>query len=234
MIKPAVEEKDAFDEQDPDKDQVTELLEILAILITEKPTGFSEHQLLGLLQKPPYSFFASDALKDPLILFQTHFLLFHCLYRLKGLWHQQGRGLLEISALSIRLKVNLEFSIAAYETSPPLQKGNQHQTNNQKMINSDPLASYYLDWSHFTSTKSHDVEALLTSFWQKVFIPAGTDSIQQALILMELESPIPTQQLKVQYRRLAQRHHPDKGGDSERFKKICQAFHQLKQHNLLA
>ena len=226
MIKPAVEDKDGFE------DQVTELLEILAILITENPAGFSEHQLLGLLQKSPYSFFASDALKDPLILFQTHFLLFHCLYRLKGMWHQQGRGLLEISALSIRLEVNLDFNIAAYEASDLLQKENQHQTDNQKIINSDPLALYYLDWSHFTSTKSHDVEALLTSFWQKVFIPIGADSIQQALILMELESPIPTQQLKVQYRRLAQRHHPDKGGDSDIFKKICQAFHRLKQFNL--
>ena len=129
MIKTAVEDKDGFE------DQVTELLEILAILITENPAGFSEHQLLGLLQKSPYSFFASDALKDPLILFQTHFLLFHCLYRLKGMWHQQGRGLLEISALSIRLEVNLDFNIAAYEASDLLQKENQHQTDNQKIIN---------------------------------------------------------------------------------------------------
>ena len=46
---------------------------------------------------------------------------------------------------------------------------------------------------------------------------------------MELEAPLPLPQLKQQYRRLAQRFHPDKGGESEHFKKICQAFHQLRQ-----
>ena len=36
--------------------------------------------------------------------------------------------------------------------------------------------------------------------------------------------------IKSAYRKLAMENHPDKGGDSEHFKKICQAFHQLKQY----
>lgn len=220
MVISAVEDNNCLEEQ------ITELLDVLAILISENPMGFSEHQLLNLLQKPPHNFFAPDALRDPLVLFQTHFLLFHCLYQLRGQWYQQGRGLLEISALSIKLELRTNCQ--------QQQENTLEQSDMPQLLVADPLAQYYLDWSHFTSTKSQDVEALLTSFWQKVFVPTGSESIQQALILMELESPIPTRELKVQYRRLAQRHHPDKGGDSDRFKKICQAFHQLKQHNLLA
>jgi len=207
-------------------DQVTELIDILSIMIIEKSEGFSEHQLLTLLQNPPYRFFAKDALKDPLVLFQTHFLLFHCLYQLRERWRHEKVGLLEISALSIimhPLNVN----------APKVEKTPDHALD-QNILISDPLAQYYLDWSHFTSTNSEDVETLLSSFWKKVFVPVATESLQQALIIMELESPIPTSDLKVQYRRLAQRYHPDKGGDSERFKSICQAFHQLKHHNSFA
>jgi DnaJ-domain-containing protein 1 len=76
------------------------------------------------------------------------------------------------------------------------------------------------------------VDELLNSFWKKVFIPQPQIDIQQALDFMELEAPIPLPQLKVQYRRLAQRYHPDKGGDSEHFKQVCQAFHQLKRYNI--
>ena len=197
----------------------------MSILIIETPAGFSEHQLLTLLQKPPHNFFSKDALKDPLILFQTHFLLFHCLYLLREKWRQDEYGLLEISALSIIIQPLAAKDKVTTNTSAEL--------HNQNIQTLEPLAHYYLDWSHFTSTNSEDVEDLLSNFWKKVFVPVATESLQQALEIMEIESPIPTPDLKVQYRRLAQRYHPDKGGDSEHFKSICQAFHQLKNNNLL-
>ncbi len=195
-------------------------MEVLTILLAEQPAGFSEHQLLTLLQSPPHEFFAPDALRDPLVLFQTHFLLFHCLYLLQQAWALDNHATLEISALKI-IKHPIEnsaYSPINYKDEPLLQ--------------ADPLAQYYLDWSHFSTTSSQDVEALLTNFWQKVFVPQHDEDIKTALQLMELDAPIPTADLKVQYRRLAQQHHPDKGGDSDIFKQICQAFHRLKQFNL--
>jgi hypothetical protein len=205
------------EEKHQSEDQVAELLDILALLLEETPQGFSEHQLLSLLQQPPHTFFARDAMRDPLILFQSHFLLFHCLYLLRKTWRAKQYANIEISALNIQ---KTAFNISHAENN----------TIQNKPTLSDPLAQYYLDWSQFSSTTSNDVDELLNGFWKKMQRPQQQEDIQQALILMELESPIPLPQLKVQYRRLAQRHHPDKGGDSEHFKKICQAFHQLKQY----
>jgi DNA-J related protein len=195
-------------------------LEVLTLLLTEHPAGFSEHQLLRLLQQAPHEFFAADALRDPLILFQTHFLLFHCLYVLKQNWAVDNHAQLEISALRIIKQ-------------PIIQPRTRDKNTEEKSPQlADPLAQYYLDWSHFSTTSSGDVEALLNNFWQKVFVPQHEEDIKTALQLMELDAPIPTVELKVQYRRLAQLHHPDKGGDSDIFKQICQAFHRLKQYNL--
>ncbi len=195
-------------------------MEVLTLLLTEQPTGFSEHQLLTLLQQAPHEFFATDALRDPLVLFQTHFLLFHCLYVLQQNWTLDNHAQLEISALRI----------VKQPINQPLIQGNDAEEKSPQPA--DPLAQYYLDWSHFSTTSGEDVEALLNNFWQKVFVPQHEEDIKTALQLMELDAPIPTVELKVQYRRLAQLHHPDKGGDSEIFKQICQAFHRLKQFNL--
>ena len=208
--------------------QTSELIDILALLLDENSVGFSEHELLKLLQQPPHEFFATDALRDPLVLFQTHFLLFHCLYVLKQRWSKTQHAELEISALVIK-KRPLKPSI-----EPSLKDSPMDKNEFQPIEHADPLAQYYLDWSHFSATSSADVEDLLSNFWRKVFKPQNELDIQQALIVMELEAPISTIELKVQYRRLAQSHHPDKGGDSEHFKNICQAFHQLKQYNALS
>lgn len=204
---------------------MAELIDTLEILISENPSGFTEHQLLTRLQKAPHHFFAEDALHDPLILFQTHFLLFHCLYLLQQRWRKNHFGDLEISALSI-VKCPHRPRDKRLDVEKSTHRGHSHTLNI-----GDPLAQYYLDWSHFSSTSRDDVDELLNRFWKKVFIPVE-ESLQDALSIFELDSPIPTPALKAQYRRLAQRYHPDKGGDSERFKKISQAFHQLKQYNL--
>lgn len=208
----------------PYEEQIIELTDVVAILLSDNPQGLTEHQLLKLLQQAPHDFFAEDALRDPLLLFQTHFLLFHCLYLLKQRWCITQQAALDISALLI-----IKRPFMVNKSEPQVGDNKVHS-----LLHTDPLAQYYLDWSHFSSTTEKDVETLLNSFWRKVFSPQDEGSIQQSLTIMQLEAPVPTAQLKVQYRRLAQSHHPDKGGDSEYFKEICQAFHQLKQYNLLS
>jgi len=204
------------------QDQVAELMDILTVLILDHPEGVSEHQLLTLLQKPPYNFFAKDALTDPLLLFQTHFLLFHCLYCLREQWLKNNIGILNISALQI-----IKAPIAKTSSN-----SNLFSNTRFNLEQADPLAQYYLDCSHLTSTTSEDVEALLSGFWKKISAPLSTEPLEHALSIMNLEPPITLKDLKVQYRRLAQQYHPDKGGDSEHFKNICRAYHQLKHYDL--
>lgn len=197
---------------------------MVAVLLDDHPMGLSEHQLLKLLQQEPHDFFAADALRDPLVLFQTHFLLFHCLYLLKQNWSIAQHATLDISATLI-IKRPYNQQKTGLENKKDIS---------QQLLHADPLAQYYLDWSHFSSTTGEDVDTLLNSFWRKVFTPKNEESIQQSLTIMQLDALVSTAELKVQYRRLAQLHHPDKGGDGEKFKTICQAFHQLKQYNLLS
>ena len=196
---------------------------MLDLLLAETPEGFTEHQLLKLLQQPPHAFFAIDALSDPLLLFQSHFLLFHCLYLLRNRWQQSRHATLEISAFNIKKTL----TNTAIKATDPITQG--YFERDKSLRHADPLAQYYLDWSHFSKTSSDDVDELLNSFWKKVTVQQPQEDIQQALLIMELETLVPLPQLKQQYRRLAQRFHPDKGGESDHFKKICQAFHQLRQ-----
>jgi hypothetical protein len=196
------------------------LIDVLALLLDESVEGCSEHQLLTLLQQPPHAFFATDSLRDPLLLFQSHFLLFHCLYLLRNRWQQTQHAQLSISVLSIRKE--------RVPKANPLNASTAKSEKKHALLNTDPMAQYYLDWSHFSNTSGDDVEELLNNFWKKVWVPQ--EDIQQALAIMELEAPVPLPQLKQQYRRLAQRFHPDKGGESNHFKQICQAFHQLRQY----
>lgn len=204
--------------------ELFELMDILVVILDECSLGLSEHDLLKRLQNPPYKLFAAEAFREPLILFQTHFLLFHCLYRLREQYIAQGIGDIEISALLIQKKASRNKHFDSNE-SDGLKAPSQH----------DPLAQYYLDWSHFNNTNKDDVESLLNSFWQKMCAPStcSPSSLQESLTVLELDKPIPLADLKVQYRRLAKCHHPDKGGDGEQFKKICQAYQHLK-HAALA
>lgn len=210
-------------------DQVSELIDILTVLILDHPEGISEHKILTLLQNPPYSFFDKGALTEPLLLFQTHFLLFHCLYKLRSRWLKNKTGMLNISALQI-----IKTPMPEAKTNPSKSEEPSFSNSNlgASLECADPLAQYYLDNRHFKTTTKDDVDALLSGFWKKVIRPQSTEPIEQALSVMELSPPFTLKSLKAQYRRLAQQYHPDKGGDSEHFKHICHAYHQLKYCDL--
>jgi hypothetical protein len=114
----------------PDKhDELQFLLqEILNAFQSQFTAGISEFELITALKQPPYSLFDEDALRDPLTLFQTHFVLFHSLYHLRNEWREQKVGELDIRATQIKLDSILSFDA-------DLQVA-------------DPLADYYLDWTN--------------------------------------------------------------------------------------
>jgi hypothetical protein len=183
--------------------------------------GISEFELINSLKHPPYSLFNENALSDSLMLFQTHFVLFHCLYQLRNEWREQGLGELDVGPTQIILdsSVTKTTKLAKEQLATP-----------------DPLADYYLNWENLAKTEERDVESMLDSFWQKM---AGADAtvsfseheLEEARNVLEINSTeeLSLTLLKQQYRKLQHRYHPDKGGNIEQAQAVLHAYTRLRK-----
>lgn len=165
------------------------------------PQGLTEFELLEALREHPDTLIGEGRLDDSLTLFQTHFILFHALYRLRESLLAEGEETLWIHVLRIQLL--------------PLT-----QAGEQAMGAHDPLRDYYLDLSHLESTSQAAVDAMLGRFWDRY---VRQDRRAEALQILELDAGADEAVIRAQYRRLAMRHHPDRGGDTERLQAINEA-----------
>jgi hypothetical protein len=209
-----------------------QLYEILQSQLAIFEKGISEYALLTLLKEPPDAIFSGLALHDSLVLFQTHFILFHTLYKLKNEWHASGIGDLDIVTTNIKLN--------------PLVNKRKNSIDDP-----DPLAQYYLQWHNLTSADQTEVDDLLASFWVKMsackIIPQfHANDIQAAIDTLELDfninsvinsanTPYAARKLsivhiKAQYRKLQHICHPDKGGSVEKAQLVSQAYEMLCQY----
>lgn len=166
-----------------------------------------EYDLIRQLSAPPWSLFDPNALRHPLSLFQTHFLLFHALYRLRNDWLSDRTGELLIDPLGIQLH--------------PWAPGTR------ALRRQDRLAAYYQNIENLFQTSESDVEAMLTHFFDRLLNPH-----QRAEALKTLGLPATCQSLatvRSRYRELAMRHHPDRGGCARDFQAIQSAWQYLKK-----
>lgn len=208
----------------PTHEQLLQLLN--EVLVSFKPQfaeGISEFELINLLKERPYQLFNADALSDSLVLFQTHFILFHALYQLRALWRAEHQGELDICATKIKLLPSVETP--ASENVHNLQEA-------------EPLAEYYLNWKNLIDTNHADVEDLLSQFWLKMAgldaqINMSDDEVADACYTLEIDDieTLNLPLLKQQYRKLQHRYHPDKGGDITQSQAVMHAYTAL--HKLL-
>ena len=191
------------------------LLEALTELKAVFNEGISEYQLIKQLQQPPWLLFDGVELSEPLAMFRCHFVLFNALYSLSEAWRQQGLGELDIHTLNIRLKPATAYTAG--------------------VTGHDGLKAYYLNWDNFTDTNGADIEALLDDFWQRMVgrdLPPGDVAKARLTLELDTDGELTTAELKKQYRKLLQQHHPDKGGSTARAQEISQAYRILcGQHN---
>lgn len=185
---------------------IENLLITLEEILARRTDGLSEHALLKALAARQVTFFDEPYFNSPLGLFQRHFLLFHCLYRLRERLRERGAGELTIHCLCIRI------------VAPP------DNASDLPVIH-DPLTAYYLDLSHLESTEEAEVLSLLARFWQRF---ASEEQRDEALAVIGLVPPATFPEIRRQYRRLAMRWHPDRGGDAERFKRLEWAMRVLR------
>lgn len=182
---------------------------ILAMLKAQ-PHGLKEFDILKSLQNqfPEFSQLADDT---NLQLFRQHFLIMNALYQLQSQLWQEDNLMLSIEATQIRLLSTQHIS-----------------TSDNTSINNSPdakLAAYYLDWSEYEKTDEADVARLLDSFYKGI---CHTGDRRSALKVLELEEDNPSKNsIKQQYRKLAQQHHPDRGGDQEIFISLREAYEHL-------
>jgi len=169
------------------------------------PAGISEYDLIKRLEDEGEPGFEAGRLRDSLSLFQTHFLLFHSLYRLGEQLFREGEYRLEISPLRIQLLP-------------------QREAPDSALAEHDPLRAYYLDLNNLGNTDAETVDALLARFWMRF---VGNDERRAALEALDLGDPVDWSAIKRRHRELVMEHHPDRGGDKERLQEINAAMEVL-------
>lgn len=195
----------------------TPLLSRLHQLLLQHPSGLSEYLLIQQLKQLQQPLFIEADLSDPLSLFRTHFILFHALYVLRDALRLAGSADVQINALCIQLQTLTAST----------------QTPSQSLDINDPLRAYYLDVTHLANTDSAAVEQLLSYGLNRLTQP---QTITDALAELGLEQPLAqlsAKTIKQHYRQLVSRHHPDRGGSTERLQRINQAMDRLQQYPLL-
>lgn len=191
-------------------------------LSTQKPLfqrGVSEYELIEILKKAPYHFFDDASLREPLMLFKTHFIVFHALYQLKRRWIEQGEGVLDIHTLNIKLNQESAHS-DKNSTHGDNYKDKESQDKVGAITEADALAEYYLDWGNFEKADRKSVDALLNAFWHRM-ASGNAHTFEQediadahALLGLPQDEHVSLSVLKRVYKKALHLVHPDKGGNA--------------------
>lgn len=204
-------------------------------LSTQKPLfqrGVSEYELIEILKKAPYHFFDDASLREPLMLFKTHFIVFHALYQLKRRWIEQGEGVLDIHTLNIKLNQESAHS-DKNSTHGDNYKDKESQGKVGAITEADALAEYYLDWGNFEKADRKSVDALLNAFWHRM--ASGNahtfeqEDIADAHVVLGLpqDEHVSLSVLKRVYKKALQLVHPDKGGTQQEAQDVIHAYQLL-------
>ena len=211
-------------------------------LSTQKPLfqrGVSEYELIEILKKAPYHFFDDASLREPLMLFKTHFIVFHALYQLKRSWIEQGEGVLDIHTLNIKLNQESAHSdhYSAHSDKNSTHGDNYKDKESQDKVGAiteaDALAEYYLDWGNFEKADRKSVDALLNAFWHRM-ASGNAHTFEQediadahALLGLPQDEHVSLSVLKRVYKKALQLVHPDKGGTQQEAQDVIHAYQLL-------
>lgn len=194
-----------FNQTNPSNPLIPQILELLR----QHPLGMSEYEMMQRLGGHVGFDHIGD--KGQLPLFQKHFLIMNGLYQLQqSLWEEE-RLALYISPLRIALT-----------TSDTAGNGDTHPV----ISDCAKLSIYYLDWRNLEETTESDITELHRRFWERF---SSHDGRGDALATLGLGEDASAETINSCYRKLAAKHHPDRGGCSERFIEIRRAYELLKR-----
>jgi len=193
-----------FEEHTPEQ-----LYEPIVEILEASPDGLSEHELLQALTEKGFLGFSPERLDKDLSLFQTHFFLFHVLYRLRDVLHEQQRYELAIFCLEIRLW--------------PYQPDDLQAAG---LVEADPLREYYLDLQNLHATDAAEVRRMLEGFYRRL---EAYEQRTKAFHTLGLDEGASLKTVRQRYRSLVKKHHPDHGGDRKIFEEVESAMQLLSQ-----
>lgn len=189
---------------------VGRIMDAAEALLRTHPDGMSELAMLRTLQEPPWQLFETIDFSSPAALYPVHFLLFHSLYRRRESLASESGETIDISALNIRLRA-LDVAGA--------QQADQH----------DALYAFYRDPANHDLAES-TINRMLDDFWQGITRPPD-DELHQACRALDIEAPPPDLgTARAAFRRLAMRHHPDRGGSNEQLQALNRAMATIRHH----
>ena len=189
---------------------VGRIMDAAEALLRTHPDGMSELAMLRTLQNPPWQLFETIDFSSPAALYPVHFLLFHSLYRRRESLASESGETIDINALNIRLRA-LDVAGA--------QQADQH----------DALHAFYRDPANHDLAES-TINRMLDDFWQGITRPAD-DELQQACQALDIEAPPPDLgTARAAFRRLAMRHHPDRGGSNEQLQALNRAMAIIRHY----
>jgi hypothetical protein len=169
--------------------------------LNKHPEGVKEYDLLCYMDEQEFYGPLDKNVSAPLLLFQKHFLLFHLLYFINKKLVKDKKGSLSISPLLIK---KLEYVEAGTQVGAV-----------------DALSEYYLDSQNLEEANEDNVNELLNNFWEKFL---KNDKRGNALKVLGLSDPVTDKEITRRYRKLANTHHPDKGGKHDKIQEINEAY----------
>lgn len=175
-------------------------------LLRSQPDGIGEYDLIQRLREQGlFNIDADDLLSsDSLVMFRIHFTVYHALYRLRDRLRKNNDQELELSPVCIRMR--------------------EYVHDGPGLSELDPLYEYYMDVANLEGTDTEDVDEMLNRFWLRL---DNSERRTEALRELELQDPVSNDDIRQQYRRLAMRHHPDRGGNKEKLQRINVAVNIL-------
>lgn len=164
-----------------------------------QPGGISEYDLIQYLrEKDLFKLDPEELLSsDSLVMFRIHFIVFHALYRLRDRVRQQALHEIDLNPVCIRLL--------------------QYQSNGSALVEFDAVYEYYMDTGNLDKTGTEEVDEMLQRFWLRL---GNSERRAEALNELGLQDPVSNDIIRKQYRRLAMKHHPDRGGEREKLQRI--------------
>lgn len=167
------------------------------------PEGVTEHQLL---EEIGHSDLGRElpGRADSYSLFQSHFLLFHALYRLRQKLWAEEKVCLEISALRIIVR--------------------ESEANENVPEAADGLAEYYLDPENYYRASPESVDEMLLRFR---ILFENRQYRDEALSILGLVDPVDNKGIRQAWRQQLMQHHPDRGGCPEKAAELNRAFDRL-------